>query len=126
MKKLQRVGLILIVALMMVSVLVSAIDSPAGFIFFSETGGGNITFTEPISYDGLTWVDNQTRFTNLTFGSYNWGDIGFRAPNTSVTMNVDNIRAGEIVITTTQTENTTYKIWLPAQYEPIVVGADSS
>ena len=125
MKKILRLGFIVTLLVSTFFTGVLAIDFDNTVIFYSETGGGEITFSYDIDADSLTWVNDQIRFTNLTFAGSYWGDIGFSAPNTSVTMNVDLINASHILISTTQTENTTYKVWLPDEYEPNFSGGDS-
>lgn len=126
MKKLLKTGFVSLLVAFFLILYVSAVDSPTGTVFLSEDDGGNITFSEDISYYSLTWVNDQIRFTNLTFDTYNWGNIGFRAPNTSRTMNITLINSTHIIIDTTQIDNTTYQVYLPEEYEPNITGAYSS
>ena len=126
MKKTLRSGLALILVLSLLIQIVAAVDYDKTTIFLSEVGGGDITFVEDISADSLTWVGNQIRFTNLTFDAFNWGDIGFRAPSTSTTMDITITNATHISIDTTQASNTTFEVYLNTVTGPNVTGAASS
>jgi len=128
MRKRLRMGLIgLTLAFLFVLSVNALIEFDQNVIFQSVVGGGNITFGLDSTALEITWIGDQVRFTNLTFDGVPWNNIiGFSAPINSTTMNVTLINATHIVIDTTQTENTTYGVYLNTGLGPTVTGADSS
>lgn len=104
-----------------------AVDFDKSTVFLSDADGGNITFAQDITANQVqTPVNNQVRFTNLTYGSYNFGNIGFRATNTSLTMNITSINSTDVTVTITQSNNTIYELWFPSIDPVTITGADSS
>ena len=118
--------LLIIIAGFMFMPHAAAIDVEKGVVFLSEVGGGNITFGANVTTTGITWVGDQVRIADLVYDGSAWGDIGFRAPTTSTTMNITHIDETHIVIDTTQASATTYEVYLNTAEAPNVTGATSS
>ena len=126
MNKTLRAGLILAVMFSVITLTVyAAVVFPAGTAFLSEAGGGEIVFAEDITVDNVTWVGDQVRFGNLWFDTYNWGNIGFSAPPTSIELNTTIINSTHILIDNIQSADTIYEVYLPFTPNPSVAGADA-